>query len=172
MRTGVYMYRKTLFATLASLALLASAAHADTVQMVRDGFRICASHAGKVYKAKDDLAQAGWESRGISNDLRIFFAPGRAGVGAISAASYNNEACGFGVKDMSVANSTKLAEGIAKAIFGKSMKVAPASEINDPGIKAAWMGMVGGKEAGIAVYKNVNYPNFYRGSMLMMVFRK
>lgn len=163
--------------TFAAIAALSSAflfgpARADTTQLVRDGFSICAQHAAQVRKAKGELEAIGWISQGIENDLRLFLTRERDGIGAINSASFDQNACAFGVKGMKVPTSVQLGESIARQLFGKTVQVVPKGEIGDPAIKAAWIGKVGKFEAGLAVYKEVNYPNFYRGSALMLVFKQ
>ena len=166
------MIGRLLSATLLSIALCAGPVSADTVQMVRDGFRICAKHAAQTRKAAADLEEIGWFSQGIVNDLRLFFNKRRDGFAAIDSASYGQNVCAFGGKDMKLPTSPKLGEETARARFGKSMQAMLRSDIDDPGIKAAWGGNIGQCEAGLAVYKEVNYQNVYRGSALMLVFKQ
>ncbi|MGC1486649.1 MAG: hypothetical protein WA784_02555 [Albidovulum sp.] len=162
--------KNRLLAAIVGLCL-ASPAYADTAQMVRDGIAACFQNDTSPRNARKALQEIGWKSQGIEEDLWFFFAPNRKGIAAINSASYDKDGCVFGVKDMSVAQSKILAESIVKEMFGKSAKIAPASELENTDVVMAWYGKSQHTKAGITVSKYMNFPNVYRGSIIAVLFK-
>ncbi|MCB2136407.1 MAG: hypothetical protein KDE08_10750 [Rhodobacteraceae bacterium] len=163
---------RRILAAVLTLGVLcgATTVMADTTDMVRDGIRACFANKEKVRAAKKPLQALGWQSEGIFGDMWFFQTKAKDGIATIGAASWGSNACGFGVKKMTAAQSTALAAGMAKELMGKSAVRLSDADAKDMDAVAVWVLERKTTADAIVVAKEVNYPNYYRGSIIYVVF--